>query len=125
MKNDDRFSVSTDVARNLLSVRLLGSIDPACMHACVDQIAGELPALAKGFTILTDLSGLNAMDTHCISELERMMDLSRKAGAGTVVRVIPNQAKDIGFSILSLFHYRNKVHVLTFQSLAEAQKAIK
>ena len=125
MKNDDRFSVTTDVARNLLSVRLLGAIDPACMHACVDQIASNLPSLAKGFTILTDLSGLASMDTHCVSELERMMDLSRKAGAGTVVRVIPNQAKDIGFNILSLFHYRNKVHVLTFQSLAEAQAAIK
>jgi ABC-type transporter Mla MlaB component len=125
MKNDDHFSVSTDVARNLLSVRLFGSIDPACMHACVDQFASQLPNLTKGFTILTDLSGLNSMDTHCVPELERMMDLGRKAGAGTVVRVIPNQAKDIGFSILSLFHYRNKVHVLTFQSLAEAQKAIK
>jgi ABC-type transporter Mla MlaB component len=125
MKNDDRYSVSTDVAKNLLSVHLLGDIDPDCMKACVDQIALQLPALAKGFTILTDLSGLKSMDTRCIPELERMMDLGRKAGAGTVMRVIPDPAKDIGFNILSLFHYRNKVNVLTFQSMAEAKQALK
>ena len=125
MKNDDHYSVSTDVARNLLTVRLFGHIDPAVMHACVDQFASELPNLSKGFTILTDLSGLTLMDTRCVSELERMMVLSRKSGVGTVVRVIPNQSKDIGFNILSLFHYRNKVHVLTFPSLTEAEQALK
>jgi ABC-type transporter Mla MlaB component len=125
MKNDDRYSVSADVGKNLLSVRLLGDIDPDCMQACVDQIVSQLPNLTKGFTTLTDLSGLNWMDTRCVSEVERMMDLCRKAGVSTVARVIPDQSKDIGFNILSLFHYRNKVHVLTFQSLAEAQKVIK
>jgi ABC-type transporter Mla MlaB component len=125
MKNDSRFSVSTDVSKNLLRVRLLGDIDPACMRACVDQIGNQLPNLATGFTILTDLSGLNSMETSCVPELERMMDLGRKAGASTVMRVIPDSGKDIGFNILSLFHYRNKVHVLTFQSLAEAEQALK
>jgi anti-anti-sigma regulatory factor len=124
MKNDDRFSVSTDVAKNRATVRLRGDIDLACMKACVDLIATQ-PVLAKGFTVLTDLSGLNSMDRSCVPELERMMDLIRKSGAGTVVRVIPDQAKDIGFNILSLFHYRNKVHVQTFQSLAEAEAALK
>ena len=124
MKNDDRFSVSTDVAKNRATVRLSGDIDLACMKACVDLIATQL-VLAKGFTVLTDLSGLNSMDRSCVPELERMMDLIRKSGAGTVVRVIPDQAKDIGFNILSLFHYRNKVHVQTFPSLAEAEAALK
>jgi len=125
MKSDGRYTVSADVSKNLLNVRLHGNIDPDGMQACVDQIEKELPTLAKGFTILTDLSELNSMDTHCIPAMERMMDLCRKGGAGTVVRVIPDPAKDIGFNILSLFHYRNKVHVLTFQSLAEAEKAVK
>ena len=63
MKNDDRYSVSADVDKNLLSVHLRGNIDPDCMHACVDNIASLLPSLVKGFSILTDLSGLNSMDT--------------------------------------------------------------
>ena len=125
MKNDDRFTVSAVIDKNLLCVHLRGDVDPGCMKICVDQIATQLPNLAKGFSILTDLSGLSSMDTHCISELERMMDLCRKSGAATVVRVIPDQSKDIGFSILSLFHYRNKVHVLTVKSLAEAERALK
>jgi anti-anti-sigma regulatory factor len=84
----------------------------------------QLPNLTKGFKILTDLSGLNSMDALCVSELKRMMDLCRKSGVGTVARVIPDPAKDIGFNILSLFHYRDKVHVLTFQTLAEAEQAL-
>ena len=125
MKSDDRYTVSADVTKNQLSVHFRGDIDQACMRACVDQIVIQLPSLTKGFKILTDLSGLNSMDELCVSELKRMMDVCRKSGVGIVARVIPDPAKDIGFNILSLFHYRNKVHVQTFPSLAEAEAALK
>jgi anti-anti-sigma regulatory factor len=124
MKSDGHFSVSTDATSNLLSVRLLGNIDPDSMQACVDQIASQLPALATGFAMLTDLSELNSMDTRCVPEVERMMDLCRKKGVSMVVRVIPDPAKDIGFSILSLFHYPHNVHIVTCPTLAEAQHVL-
>jgi len=124
MKSDERYTVSADVTKNQLVVHFRGDVDPACLRACVDEIATHLPNLAKGFKILTDLSNLTSMDPLGVSELRRMMDLCRKSGAGTVARVIPDPAKDIGFNILSLFHYRDKVHVLTFQTLAEAEKAL-
>jgi anti-anti-sigma regulatory factor len=124
MKSDDRYTVSADVTKNQLSVHFSGDVDLACMRACVDQIVIQMPNLTKGFKILTDLSNLNSMDSLCVSELKRMMDVCRKSGAGTVARVIPDPAKDIGFNILSLFHYRDKVHVLTFQTLAEAKQAL-
>jgi hypothetical protein len=41
-----------------------------------------------------------------------------------VVRVIPDPQKDIGLNILSLFHYRRRVRIVTCKTLAEAMKAL-
>jgi hypothetical protein len=36
------------------------------------------------------------------------------------VRVIPDSRKDIGLNIMSLFHYRRGVRIVTCETLAEA-----
>jgi hypothetical protein len=41
-----------------------------------------------------------------------------------VVRVIPDPQKDIGLNILSLFHYRRRVRIVTCATLGEAMKAL-
>jgi hypothetical protein len=41
-----------------------------------------------------------------------------------VVRVIPNPQKDIGLNILSLFHYRRRVRIVTCETLEEAMNAL-
>jgi hypothetical protein len=43
-------------------------------------------------------------------------------GIAKVVRVIPDPGKDIGLSIMSLFHYRRGVSIVTVETLAEAEK---
>jgi len=52
------------------------------------------------------------------------MDLLNKQGVSTVVRVIPDPRKDIGFNILSLFHYRPDVQIVTCETLEEAMKVL-
>jgi hypothetical protein len=64
------------------------------------------------------------MDLACVPYIERMMDLFNKKGVETVVRVIPDPHKDIGMNIMSLFHYRRRVHIVTCKTLAEAMKAL-
>jgi ABC-type transporter Mla MlaB component len=124
MPSDPHFEVSVNTAANLLRTRLWGDIDGPCMHACVDEIERLLPSLGTNFKSFTDLSGLRSMDTACIPDTERMMDLCRKRGVSLVVRVIPDRSKDIGFSILSLFHYSHKVHIVTCPTLAEGERAL-
>jgi hypothetical protein len=38
--------------------------------------------------------------------------------------VIPDPRKDIGFNILSLFHYRHDIHIVTCETLEEAKRAL-
>jgi hypothetical protein len=52
------------------------------------------------------------------------MELFKTRSIGTVVRVIPDPEKDIGFNILSLTHYRRGVKIVTCETLAEAERAL-
>ena len=124
MARTPNFEVSVNPTTNLLRVHLSGAIDAKCMKACVDEIARLLPALHPGFRVLTDLSGIQSMDEACVPEVERMMDISRDKGVDTVVRVVPKHSKDVGFNILSFFHYPTKVHILTCATAAEGERAL-
>ena len=73
---------------------------------------------------MTDLSDLDAMELDCVDSLTRMMENLKSRGVGIVVRVIPDPAKDIGFNILSLTHYRRGVSVVTCETLDEATRAL-
>jgi len=81
----------------------------------------ELPA---GFTLLTDLSHLGSMDPACGAEIVKVMEMSEQKGISTVVRVIPDPQKDIGFNILSAFHYSRQVQVFTCTSMDEAIRSL-
>jgi hypothetical protein len=48
------------------------------------------------------------------------MDLIDQRGVGLIVRVIPDPSKDIGLSILTIFHYPRQPRIITCNTLAEA-----
>jgi hypothetical protein len=52
------------------------------------------------------------------------MDLCNQKGISKIVRIIPDSQKDIGFNILSLFHYRHGIPIVTCETAAEAMKAL-
>ena len=64
------------------------------------------------------------MDLQCRPHINRVMDLCDDAGIDMVVRVIPDPRKDIGLNIMSLFHYRRGLPIVTFESLPEALKIL-
>ncbi len=74
--------------------------------------------------MLGDLSQLETMESDCAPELGRMMELIRRAGAGLVVRVIPDPNKDIGLNILTLFHYPPQLRIVTCEKMVEAAQAL-
>jgi hypothetical protein len=94
------------------------------MKEYAQRVRSVLPQLRKGFTVLTDLSGLDSMELDCAPELTQMMDKFRAMGVGTVVRIVPDPSKDIGFNILSVVHYRRGVRVVTCQNAEEAERAL-
>jgi hypothetical protein len=109
-----------DKANNLLRVTYAQRVEPAEMKRALEQLRRLLADMESGFRLLTDLSGLEEMDLACEPVMKAMMDLCDDKGVQTVVRVIPNPEKDIGFNIMSLFHYQRRVRILTCATLEEA-----
>lgn len=117
-------AVQIDVVRNLASVHFNGHVSAVQARAGAESVAGLLPKMRAGFSVLVDLSGLDAMDLDCVPHLAAIMELCRTHGVGQVVRIMPDPAKDIGLNILSVIHYRGKVRLITCETLAEAERAL-
>jgi hypothetical protein len=56
--------------------------------------------------------------------MKKSMDLGDKKGVALVVRVVSEPHKDIGFNILSLFHYTRDVVIVTCCNRDEAERAL-
>ena len=118
------YEVDFDKTKNLLKFSYAQHVGPEDTKAVTEKTAALLPELRPGFRLLTDLSGLESMDVACLSDIRRMMDVLNQKGVELVVRVIPDPHKDIGLNILSLFHYRRRVRIVTCETLAEAMKVL-
>ena len=118
------FTIHADPARNLARVCWIGRVTAAGAEGGKAEVERVLPQMKPGFTVLTDLSALESMDLECATTLAKIMDLCRAKGIGTVVRVVPDPTKDIGFNILSVIHYRRGVKIITCATLAEAERVL-
>jgi hypothetical protein len=114
--------ISTDPAENILTMHFAGDVHPAETRTIGQVLSRSLRQLRRGFTLLTDLTGLESMDVDCVPDITRTMDACLAAGVGRVVRIIPDPYKDIGFNLLSLTHYRGKVPTATYESLEAARR---
>jgi hypothetical protein len=74
--------------------------------------------------VLTDLSHLDCMDEDCAKDLGAIMDLLASNDLEKVICVIPDPKKDIGFGLMSRFHYDHRTPLLTCESLEEAMQCL-
>jgi hypothetical protein len=103
-----------------MTIRYSQRVEVEEVRQCLKAVRGLLEQVKPGFLLLTDLGNLKSMDPACAPELGVIMDLCSASGMATVVRVIPDPAKDIGFNVISLFHLDPNVKTRTCTSLAEA-----
>jgi len=113
-----------DQPRNLFVIRYSGRIIAEDTEKGLEQIQSGLAQLPSGFRLLADLTDLEAMDAGCAPHIEKAMDLCNEKGTSLVVRVIPDPHRDIGMTIMSIFHYGGDVRILTCLSLAEAEQVL-
>ena len=118
------FRIEADKSKNLLKISFAQRVDLEEAKRCEDKVRILLADVQPGFQLLTDLSGLESMDLACVRYIERVMDHFNKKGVAKVVRVIPDPHKDIGFNILSLFHYRHGIPIVTCDTLEEAMQIL-
>ena len=108
----------------LLTLRYVGHIRAADTGRVAADMLRTLAPAQPGFRLLTDLSALESMELDCAPDLEHMMDICNEKGVSLVVRIIPDPRKDIGLNIMSLFHYDERVRVVTCANLAEARSLV-
>ena len=118
------FQAEIDKSANLFKISYAQHVGPEDTERVEKHAQMLLADLRPGFRLLTDMRGLESMDLACVPYIKRMMDLCNKRGIEMVVRVIPDPHKDIGLNILSLFHDRRGVRIVTCTTLEEAIKAL-
>jgi hypothetical protein len=120
----DVFHAEIDPAKQFLSLSFAAHVDEQQMKDCLEKVMGLLGELQPGFRMFTDLSSLDSMSVSCAPRLGEMMSRCDARGVSAIIRVVPDPGKDIGFALLSHFHYGKHVKLQTYQTLAEAAHAL-
>ncbi len=118
------FLAETNKVKRLLHLSFIGHVQVSELQENRDKVMLLLAELPGGFRLLTDLSHLESMETACEAEIARIMEVCDQKGIGSVIRVIPEPQKDIGFNILTAFHYKRRVRVSTCRSLEDAVRML-
>lgn len=118
------FLATSNKAKGLLHLSYIGHVTAAELRRYHDDVVALLSEMPKGFKILVDLDRLDSMDTDCVEELGKMMEIFDQHGMKQVVRLIPDPTKDIGFNILARFHYRRNLRITNCETMIEAAKLL-
>jgi anti-anti-sigma regulatory factor len=110
--------------RKLLFLNYVGNVVPAELEGLRHEIEKFLADLPPDFSLLADLSQVESMDPECAGEIGKTMDVLAKHGVGLILRVIPHPSKDIGLSILTVFHYPRPPRIINCRTLGEALKKL-
>ena len=116
--------VTADPAGKLLKFSFFGDIGLTEIQQYEKDVDAALATMPRGYSLLTDLTELKSMQLLCVPFIERTMDRNRSCGIARIVRVIPNRRKDIGFNIMSIFHYPRGLPIITCDTMAEAERAL-
>lgn len=119
------YSIKMGDSGNRLDISYIDHFDLRQGEQFYKELQEIAPKLKKGFMLLADLSSLERMDLDAKVCIEKAMDLLNKKGISKVVRIVPDDTKDIGLNILSIFHYSSKVATHTYRSYHEAEEHCK
>ena len=113
--------ISFDKKRNTIVIEFSGKIDAVQGEEYLPKIPAVIPGHGKGFNLLVDASKVESIDPKLKDAVTQAMDIFNAHGVKKVVRVIPDPHQDIGFNILSVFHYSKDVKIVTVESRDEAE----
>ena len=123
-RNKRMFQAKADPSKNLLTFAFSGSVTRSETTRWKGELPGLMAGLKAGFKLLSDFSGVESFEVDCAPDIEEAMDLLNEAGIVKVVRIITQPQQDIGLSIMSLFHYRRCVSIVTCQTIEEGLAAL-
>ena len=118
------YSVEVDRSQRLLVISAAQHVTADEARKTVEELRVLLKDIAPGFRVLADFRWLQSMDAAAAQHVAAIMDLLSEQNIASVVRVMPDPHKDIGFNILSQFHYGPEIRVETFERLVDALGAL-
>jgi hypothetical protein len=118
------FLAEFDEAQNLLAIRFSGQVGAAEVRECAEKMRLLLADIQPGWRMLTDLSQMESMDADCVPFVRESMKLCNAKGVSMVVRVIPDSRKDIGYGLLTIFHYAASVQIAVCETLEQAHSLL-
>jgi hypothetical protein len=114
------YSVETDKSKRFLVISAAGDVTKEEVKELAQKVRDLLRDAEPGIRTLTDLRWMNSMDPSAAPHIAEIMDALAEREVASVTRVMPDPHKDIGFNILSQFHYDPKIQIFTFETLADA-----
>jgi hypothetical protein len=117
--------IEIDPGQNLFVMRYSDTIAADEVEKALGEIRQTLQKLRAGFTLFGDFTKLQRMDSACAPFIEQAMDLFNASGVSRIVRVIPDPHRDIGMGIMSIFHYRGDIQILTCETLEQAEPLLR
>jgi hypothetical protein len=118
------FLVTINKPRKLAWFSYIGHVtveDLQRNRADLEVMLAELP---PDFQLLADLSRVDAFDMACVPEIGKTMELLEHRKVGLIVRLVPDPGKDIGFNIISAFHYKNRPRTATCETMEQAGRLL-
>src|SRR5260370_11595178 len=110
-----------DRSEGLLKISGAGDSTPEEARSCLENLQSLLTDMRPGFRLFADLSGLRSMPTTTAPYIGQIMDSCAEKGVELVVRLLPAEpSKDIGFAIMSHFHYAPDIRIVTCAPMEEA-----
>ena len=85
------------------------------------EIEAALAEMKPGFRMLNNMTNLEAMEPGCA---EHIIQLMKMCNGKQIATVIPDPTKDIGFNIMSRFHYSPEVKLRIYDNLTDAVKSL-
>jgi hypothetical protein len=118
------FLATINKNKHLVYICYIGKVTMMDLQRGAVDVEKLLTEFEPGFRLLADFSRLDSMDMACVPEIGRMMELLERHQVGLIVRVVPDEDKDIGFNIISAFHYKKRPQSATFKTMKEAAKLL-
>ena len=113
-----------DQPSQIFTLTYSGDVRGEELSCVVEEIKSLIEEMKPGFRLLTDLGKLVSMEPSCAVSIVEIMKLADERGVAEVVRVVPDAQKDIGFMVMSRFHYKPSVRLLTYENLQDALESL-